>query len=86
MEFHRYSVERSTVELLLYEGEKVIAKIQVGIPEEVNEKNLEQLEKKYAEVGRQHSLFQKKLDQRCSKKWKKVKERNIENHEIKIIF
>ena len=73
MEFHRYSVERSTVELLLYEGEKVIAKIQVGIPEEVNEKNLEQLERKYAEVGRQHSLFQKSWIRDVAKSEKKLR-------------
>ena len=37
--------------------------------------------KKYAELEGQHSRFQRKLDQRRRKKWKKVKERNIKNHE-----
>ena len=55
--------------------------MQVEIREEVNEKNHEKFERKYAELERQHSRFQRKLDQRCSKKWKKVKERNIKNYE-----
>ena len=33
------------------------------------------------ELERHHSRFERKLDQRCRKKWKKVKERNIKNHE-----
>ena len=43
-----YNAERSIVELLLYESEKVIAKIQVEIQEEFNEKNPEKFERKYA--------------------------------------
>ena len=66
---------------MLYEAENVIAKIQVEIQAEVNEKNPEQFERKYAELEGQHSRFQRKLDQRRTKKWKKVKERNIRNHE-----
>ena len=65
------NVERNVVELLLYEAENVIAKIQVEIQEEVNEKNSEKFEKYYAELERQHSYFQNKLDQVCWKKWKK---------------
>ena len=39
------------------------------------------------ELERQHSHFQKKLDQRRRKKWKKVKEKNnIENQEKKNIL
>ena len=76
-----YNAERNIVELLLYEAEKVIAKIQVEIQEEVNEQNPEKFERRYAELERQHSHFQRKLDQRRRKKWKKVKERNIKNHE-----
>ena len=76
-----YNAERNIVELLLYEAEKVIAKIQVEIQAEVNEKNPEKFERKYAELEGQHSRFQRKLDQRRRKKWKKVKERNIKNHE-----
>ena len=77
----QYNAERNIVELLLYEAEKVIAKIQVEIQEEVNEQNPEKFERRYAELERQHSHFQRKLDQRRRKKWKKVKERNIKNHE-----
>ena len=66
---------------MLYEAENVIAKIQVEIQAEVNEKNAEQFERKYAELEGQYSRFQRKLDQRRTKKWKKVKERNIRNHE-----
>ena len=66
---------------MLYEAENVIAKIQVEIQAEVNEKNPEQFERKYAELEGQYSRFQRKLDQRRTKKWKKVKERNIRNHE-----
>ena len=76
-----YNAERNIVELLLYEAEKVIAKIQVEIQAEVNEKNPEKSERKYAELEGQHCRFQRKLDQRRRKKWKKVKERNIKNHE-----
>ena len=39
MEFLLYNAERNIVVLLLYESEKVIAKIQVEIQPEVNEKN-----------------------------------------------
>ena len=80
-----YNAERNIVELLLYEAEKVITKIQVEIEEEVNEKNKEKCERKYVELER-HSRFERKLDQRHRKKWKKVKERNIKNHEKKIIL
>ena len=66
---------------MLYEAENVIAKIQVEIQAEVNDKNPEQFERKYAELEVQYSRFQRKLDQRRTKKWKKVKERNIRNHE-----
>ena len=45
-----YNAERNIVELLLYEAEKVIAKIQVEIQAEVNEKNPEKFERKYAEL------------------------------------
>ena len=76
-----HNAERNIVELLLYESEKVIAKIQVEIQAEVNEKNPEKFERKYAELEGQHSLFQRKLDQRRRTKWKKVKERNIKNDE-----
>ena len=38
-----YNAERNIVELLLYEAEMVIAKVQVEIQEEVNEKNPEKL-------------------------------------------
>ena len=65
------NAERNVVELLLYEAENVIAKIQVEIQEEVNEKNSEKFERNYAELERQHSYFQKKLDQICWKKWRK---------------
>ena len=40
-----YNAERNIVELLLYEVEKVIAKIQVEIQEEVDEKNPEKFER-----------------------------------------
>ena len=70
-----YNAERNIVELLLYEAEKVIAKIQVEIQAEVNEKNPEKFERKYAELEGQHSRFQRKLDQRRRKKWRKVKEK-----------
>ena len=66
---------------MLYEAEKVIAKIQVEIQAEANEKNLEKFKRKYAELEGQHSRFQRKLDQRRRKKWSKVKERNTKNHE-----
>ena len=65
---------------MLYEAEKVIAKIQVEIQAEANEKNLEKFKRKYAELEGQHSRFQRKLDQRRRKKWRKVKERNTKNH------
>ena len=79
----QYNAERNIVELLLYEAEKVIAKIQVEIQAEVNEKNRQKFKRKYAELEGQHSRFQRKLDQRRSKKWRKVKERNTKNHEKK---
>ena len=66
-----YNAERNIVELLLYEAEKVIAKIQDEIQEKVNEKNPEKFERRYGELERQHSHFQRKLDQRRRKKWKK---------------
>ena len=75
-----YNTERNIVELLLYEAEKVILKIQVEIQEEVNEKNPEKFERNYVELEGQHSRFQRKLGQRRRKKCKKVKERNIKNH------
>ena len=56
------------IELLLYEAEKVIAKIKVDIQGEVNEKNPEKFERKYVELEGQHSRFQRKLDQRRRKK------------------
>ena len=65
---------------MLYEAEKVIAKIQVEIQAEVNEKNPENFERKYAELEGQNSRFQRKLDQRGRQKWKKVEQRNIKNH------
>ena len=76
-----YNAERNVVDLLLYEAEKVIAKIQVEIQEIVNEKNPENFERRYAELERQPSHSQRKLYQRRRKKWKQVKERNIKNHE-----
>ena len=63
-----YNAERNIVELLLYQAQKVIAKIQVEVQEEVNEKNPENFERKYAELERQHSRFQKRLGQRRRKK------------------
>ena len=57
-----YNAERNIVELLLYEAEKVIAKIQIEIQAEVNEKNLEKFERKYAELEGKHPRFQRKLD------------------------
>ena len=53
--------------------------LRVKIQVEVNEKNPEKNDKKYVELERQHSRFQRKLDQRRRKKWKKAKERNIKN-------
>ena len=44
-----YNAERNIVELLLYEAEKVIAKIQVEIQEEINEKNQKKFEREYVE-------------------------------------
>ena len=45
-------------------------------------KTPEKFERKYVVLERPHSPFQKKLDQRRRKKWKKFKERNnIEIHE-----
>ena len=76
-----YNAERNIVELLLYEAEKVITKILVEIQEEVYEKKPEKFERRYAELEGQHSHFQRKLGQKCRKKWKKVKERNIKNDE-----
>ena len=70
-----YNAERNIVELLQYEAEKVNAKMQVEIQAEVNEKNPEKFERKYAELEGQHSRFQRKLDQRRRKKWRKVKEK-----------
>ena len=55
--------------------------MQVEIQEEVNEKNPENFEIMYVELEGQHSCFQRKLDQRRRKNWKKVKERNIKSHE-----
>ena len=60
------------MELLLYEAENVIAKIQVKI----HKKNPEKSERKYAELERQHSHFQRQLHQRHRKKWKRVEERD----------
>ena len=57
---------------MLYEGENVIAKIQV----DTHKKNPEKSERKYAELERQHSHFQRQLHQRRRKKWKRVEERN----------
>ena len=57
-----YNAERNIVELLLYE-ENVISKIQVKIQEKVNKKNPEKFKRKFSELERQHSGFQKKLDQ-----------------------
>ena len=53
---------------MLYEPEKFIAKIKVEIQGKVNGKNTEKFERKYAELERLHSHFQKKLDQRHTKK------------------
>ena len=64
--------ERNIVDLLLYEPEKFIAKIKVEIQGKVNGKNTEKFERKYAELERLHSHFQKKLDQRHTKKRKKT--------------
>ena len=43
-----YNAERNIVELLPFEAEKVITKIQVEIQVQVNEKNPEKFERKYA--------------------------------------
>ena len=58
-----YNVERNIVELLLYKAEKVIAKIQVEIQAEVNEKKPEKIDRTYAELEGQHSRFQRNLDE-----------------------
>ena len=63
-----YNAEINIVELLLHEAEKVIAKIQVEIQAEVNEKNPEKFKRKYAELEGKHHRFQRKLDQRRRKK------------------
>ena len=47
-----YNAEGNIVELLLHEAEKVIAKMQVEIQEEVNEKNPEKFERKYVKLER----------------------------------
>ena len=63
-----YNAEINIAELLLHEAEKVIAKIQVEIQAEVNEKNPEKFKRKYAELEGKHHRFQRKLDQRRRKK------------------
>ena len=55
--------------------------LRVEIQAKVNERNPEKFERKYAELEGQHSRFQRRLDQTSRTKWKKVKERNIKNHE-----
>ena len=81
-----YSAERNIVGLLLYESETFIAKIQVEIQEEVNEKNPEKFERKYAELEKLHSHFQKKLDQRRRKKRIRLKEKTMHKIKERITF
>ena len=71
-----FNAERSIVQLLLYESEKVIGKIKVEIQKEFNEKSPEKLKQRYADLEKKHSHLQSNLEQRRRKKWKKFKERN----------
>ena len=71
-----FNAERSIVQLLLYESEKVIGKIKVEIQKEFNEKSPEKLKQRYADLEKKHPHLQSNLEQRRRKKWKKFKERN----------
>ena len=71
-----FNAEQSIVQLLLYESEKVIGKIEFEIQEEFNEKSPEKLKQWYADLEKKHSDLQSKLEKRRRKKWKKFIERN----------
>ena len=70
-----FNAEQSIVQLLLYELEKVIRRIEVEIQKVFNEKSPEKLKQRYADLEKKHSDFQSKLEQRWRKKLKKFKKR-----------
>ena len=73
MEFHYFY----TVQLLSYELEKVIGKIEVKIQKMFNERFREKLKQRYDELQKKkYSELQSKLEERRRNKWKKFKERN----------
>ena len=64
------------VQLLLYESEKVIRKIEVEIQREFYEKSPENLKQRYANLKKKYFDLKSKLEERRRKKWKKFKGRN----------
>ena len=63
-----YNAERSIVKLLLYKSENVFRKIEVEIQKKVNERSLEKLKQRYAELEKKNFDHQSKLEQRRRKK------------------
>ena len=60
------------MQLLLYESENVLRKIEVKIQKKFNETSPEKLKQRYAQLEKKYFDHQSKLEQRRRKKWKKV--------------
>ena len=65
-----YDTERKLVELLLVESEKVIAKIEIDINNQLNEEYSTDASKKRAELERRNQNYRRELQQRRRNKWK----------------
>ena len=64
MEFHYFYI----VQLLLYELEKVIGRIEVEIQKEFNKKSSEKLRQRYDDLQKKYSDLQSKLEERRRRK------------------
>ena len=68
-----YEAERKLVELLLVESEKVVAKIEIDINNQLNEKYSTDTSKKREELERRSQNYRRELRKCRRNKWKKIK-------------
>ena len=73
-------VERSLVELLLTESDNVIAKIEIGLSQELKKQYPDCTDIKKLEIMEKHQSYKKKSALRSKSKWVKFmeRERNLE--------
>ena len=68
-----YNAENNLVELLLYESNKVVAKMQIDLDQEIKRIDPRNYDKARRNLDNKHANYKRMLKNRRSKKWENVK-------------